>query len=43
MMASTFDDLSRRIEQVVQDHIAASRKVAAAAVERAFASASEAR
>jgi hypothetical protein len=34
--AST-EDLSKRIEEVVQEHIAASHRVAAAALERAFA------
>ena len=38
-----FQNLSRQIEQVVQDHIAASYKASAAAVERAFVSATSAR
>ena len=35
----TFEDLSRQIEHVVQEHIAASRQAAAAALDRAFGAA----
>jgi hypothetical protein len=34
---TSFQDLSRQIERVVQEHIVASRQAAAAALERAFA------
>jgi hypothetical protein len=40
---TSFQNLSRQIEQVIQEHIAASYKAAAAAVEEAFASAPSAR
>jgi hypothetical protein len=36
---SSIDDLRKRIERVVQDHIAASRKAAEAAVARGFSTA----
>ena len=36
---NSYEDLGRRIEQLVADHIAASRRTAQEAVERAFASA----
>ncbi len=36
---ATIQDLSKRIEEVVQEHIAASHRVAVAALERAFAKA----
>jgi hypothetical protein len=39
---SSIEDLGQRIERLVQEHIAASRKAAQAAVERAFASATRA-
>jgi hypothetical protein len=43
MRTSEFEVLSKHIEQVVQEHIAASRRAAEAAVARAFAAASAAR
>ena len=38
-MTSTNEDLGKRIEQMILEHMAATRKAAQAAVERAFASA----
>jgi hypothetical protein len=40
MRTTEFDVLSKQIEQVVQEHIAASRRAVEAAVARAFAAAS---
>jgi len=39
MATKTITDLQERIERLVRDHLVAQRKAAAAAVERAFASA----
>ena len=39
MNTTNFDELSRRIEQIVQEHITECRRVAQGAVERAFAAA----
>jgi hypothetical protein len=41
-MTNTNVDLGERIERLVQEHVAASRKVAQEAIERAFASAGKA-
>lgn len=38
-MASNLEQLSKRIEQVIQEHVAESRRVAIAAMARGFASA----
>src|SRR5687767_9492656 len=40
MRTTDFENLGKHIEQVVQEHIAASRRAAEAAVARAFAAAS---